>query len=113
MYSTTELSNLTGYTKSTISNILKRHNVKEIETGFKGVKYWDESCLEIIRNERNKQLKETITIATLSSMSNIPLSELNYCLVKNRTDSEFTKLYTQMIQNFLPSQNYVVLQKHF
>lgn len=76
MYSTTELSNLTGYTNSTVSNILKRHNVKEIETGFKGVKYWDESCLEIIRNEQNKQIKETITIGTLSSMSNISLSEI-------------------------------------
>lgn len=49
MYSTTELANLTGYTNSTISSILKRHNIKEIETGFKEVKYWDESCLEIIK----------------------------------------------------------------
>ena len=76
MYSTTELSNLTGYTNSTVRNILKRHNIKEIETRFKGVKYWDERCLEIIRNEQNKQIKETITIATLGSMSNIPLSEI-------------------------------------
>ena len=76
MYSTTELANLTGYTNSTISNILRKHKIKEVETGFKGVKYWDESCLEIIKNEQNKQIKETITIGTLCSMFNIPLSEI-------------------------------------
>ena len=29
--------------------------------------------------------------------------QLNYCSAKDRADSEFTKQYSQMIQNFLPS----------
>lgn len=115
MYSTTELANLTGYTNSTISNILRRYNIKEIQTGFKGVKYWDESCLEIIRNEQNKQVKETITIGTLCSMFNIPLSEIRGILFDkgiSPVEIQHNPFYYSNYQEVYPIEAKEILSKH-
>ena len=115
MYSTTELSNLTGYTNSTISSILKRHNIKEIETGFKGVKYWDESCLEIIKNEQNKQTKETITIGTLASTFNIPLPEVRGILFDkgiSPVEIHHNPFYHNNYQEVYPIEAKEILSEH-
>ena len=115
MYSTTELANLTGYTNSTISNILRRHKIKEVETGFKGVKYWDESCLEIIKNEQNKQIKETITIGTLCSMFNIPLSEIRGILFDKGISPvtiNHNPFYHNNYQEVYPIEAKDILSKH-
>ena len=115
MYSTTELANLTGYTNSTISNILRKHKIKEVETGFKGVKYWDESCLEIIKNEQNKQIKETITIGTLCSMFNIPLSEIRGILFDKGISPvtiNHNPFYHNNYQEVYPIEAKEILSKH-
>ena len=115
MYSTTELANLTGYTNSTVSNILKKHKIKELETGFKGTKYWDESCLEIIRNEQNKQIKDTITIGTLCSMSNIPLSEIRSILSDegiSPVEIHHNPFYRNNYQEVFPIEAKEVLLEH-
>lgn len=110
MYSTTELSNLTGYTNSTISIILKKHNIKAIKEGYKGVKYWDESCLDIIRKEKDKkQHKETIALTTLITAFNIPVAEIRSILYSNGIEPVETR--TSPLYCYIKNETYPIESK--
>ena len=115
MYSTTELSQLTGYANSTVSNILKRYNIKETEVGFKGMKYWDDSCLDILKKEKDKFVRNTISIGTLFATFNIPLSEIRGILFDKGISPikiHHDVFYQNNYQEFYPIEAKEVLLKH-
>lgn len=70
-YTSTEISELTGYNLSQVSSYLRAAGFTPVGVAGKNQNIWDEECLHYLtRKKHNMEIKNTIVLTTLSASFN-------------------------------------------
>ena len=80
-YTSTELSELTGFDLSQVSPYLYKDGYKPVGVTAKRQNIWDEECLEALMKRRHRcDMKNTITLAALSVAYRIGVDDMRKVL---------------------------------